>query len=170
MRRIVILGNAGSGKSTLARKIGKRLSLPVVHLDLLFWEAGWVEPDAEAFRVRVRDSVSSDAWVSEGNYSRRTFDLRLPRAELVIWLDTPRFTCLRRVIVRSVANRPRADAPADCTEKLDRNFLSFLSYVWNFDRISRPNIEAVRMAVGPTVPVLRLASAQDISAFLDRLV
>lgn len=92
MQRIVILGNAGSGKSTLARQIGARLGTSVVHLDTLFWEAGWVEPDAETFRSRVRDAVSGQAWVCEGNYSRRTFDLRLPRADLVIWLDTPRLT------------------------------------------------------------------------------
>ncbi|HEY5008664.1 MAG TPA: hypothetical protein VII42_11705, partial [Caulobacteraceae bacterium] len=93
MRRIVILGNAGSGKSTLARRLGERLRLPVVHLDVLFWEPGWTEPDNEAFRTRVRAAIAGDDWISEGNYLSRTFDLRLPRAELVIWMDTPRLTC-----------------------------------------------------------------------------
>jgi adenylate kinase family enzyme len=78
MQRIVILGNSGSGKSTLAREIGQRMGLPAVHLDPLFWEAGWVEPDNEAFRERVRQAVAGDTWICEGNYSRRTFDLRLP--------------------------------------------------------------------------------------------
>lgn len=123
MQRIVILGNAGSGKSTLARQIGARLGAPVVHLDTLFWEAGWVEADAKTFRARVREAVAGEAWVCEGNYARRTFDLRLPRADLVIWLDTPRLTCLKRVILRSVLNKPRPDLPAGCSERLDRAFL-----------------------------------------------
>lgn len=63
MQRIVILGNAGSGKSTLARALGKRLDLPVVHLDTLFWEPGWVEPDAEQFRLRVSEAIATDAWI-----------------------------------------------------------------------------------------------------------
>lgn len=90
MQRIVILGNAGSGKSTLARTLGQRLNLPVVHLDTLFWEPGWVEPDADQFRTRVHEAINADSWVCEGNYARRTFDLRLPRTDLIIWLDTPR--------------------------------------------------------------------------------
>lgn len=60
MQRIVILGNAGSGKSTLARTLGSRLGLSVVHLDKLFWQPGWVEPDAEQFRDRVRAAVVGD--------------------------------------------------------------------------------------------------------------
>jgi len=170
MQRIVILGNSGSGKSTLARAVGKRLNLTVVHLDTLFWEAGWVEPDAEVFRDRVREAVAPDAWICEGNYSRRTFDLRLPRADLVIWLDTPRLTCLTRVILRSVLNRPRADLPSGCTEKLDKAFLAFLKYVWNFDRVNRPAIEAERLAVGPLVPVVRLRGGREVAGFLDGLV
>ncbi|EUB72795.1 hypothetical protein PMI27_004717 [Pseudomonas sp. GM41(2012)] len=169
MQRIVILGNAGSGKSTLARALGKRLSLPVVHLDTLFWEPGWVEPDAEQFRARVREAIAPDAWICEGNYARRTFDLRLSRADLIIWLDTSRLTCFTRVIIRSVMNRPRPDLAAGCTEKLDRAFLTFLNFVWNFDRGYRPGIEAVRLAIGPHISTVHLRGTRQIAAFLDSL-
>ena len=169
MQRIVILGNAGSGESTLARALGEQLSLPVVHLDRLFWEPGWVEPDAEQFRERVRVAIATDAWVCEGNYARRTFDLRLPHADLIVWLDTPRLTCFTRVIRRSVMNRPRPDIAVGCSEKLDREFLTFLKFVWTFDRGYRPGIEAVRLAVGPQVPVVHLRGTGQIEAFLRNL-
>lgn len=169
MQRIVILGNAGSGKSILARTLGQRLNLPVVHLDPLFWEPGWVEPDAEQFRLRVSEAVAADAWICEGNYARRTFDLRLPRADLIIWLDTPRLTCFTRVILRSVMNRPRPDQPIGCEEKLDRAFLGFLKFVWTFDRGYRPGIEKVRQAIGPDVPVVHLRGNRQIAAFIGRL-
>jgi adenylate kinase family enzyme len=169
MQRIVILGNAGSGKSTLARALGKRLSLPVVHLDTLFWEPGWVEPDAEQFRTRVRDAIAPDAWICEGNYARRTFDLRLPRTDLIIWLDTSRLNCFIRVIMRSIMNRPRPDLASGCTEKFDWAFLTFLKFVWNFDSGYRPGIETVRLAIGPQIPTLHLRSTRQIAAFLDSL-
>lgn len=167
MQRIVILGNAGSGKSTLARLLGKRLDLPVVHLDTLFWEPGWVEPDAVQFRERVRNAIATDAWICEGNYARRTFDLRLPRADLIIWLDTPRLTCLMRVLVRSAMNRPRPDLPAGCREKPDRAFLAFLNFVWQFDHGYRQGIETVRMAMGPDVPVVHLRGTRQIRGFVE---
>lgn len=168
MQRVVILGNAGSGKSTLARELGKRLDAPVVHLDRLFWEPDWREANNAIFRARVKQAIASDTWVCEGNYSRRTFDLRLPRADLIIWLDTPRTTCLRRVLVRSLLDRPRADKPEGCEEKLDRAFLTFLRWCWNFDRVSRPRIDAERLAIGPHIPVIHLRTACEVSDFLNR--
>lgn len=169
MQRIVILGNAGSGKSTLARELGKCFGLPVVHLDKLFWQPGWVEPEAEHFRQRVRESVSGERWVCEGNYARRTFDLRLPRANLVIWLDTPRLTCALRVIRRSAFQRSRPDLAEGCHEKFDRAFLGFLKYVWEFDGDYRQGLEAVRMAVAPEVPVVHLRGAREIRQFIEGL-
>ncbi|WP_252089219.1 AAA family ATPase [Pseudomonas sp. MWU13-3659] len=169
MQRIVILGNSGSGKSTLARDLGNRLGLPVVHLDTLFWEPGWVEPDAGRFRDRVREAITPQAWVCEGNYARRTFDLRLPRADLVIWLDTPRLTCLCRVILRSLMNRPRPDLPSGCSEKLDKAFLGFLKFVWQFDHGYRQGIEAVRLKTAPQVPTVHLRGKRQINSFLARL-
>jgi adenylate kinase family enzyme len=170
MRRIVILGNAGSGKSTLARRLGERLGLPVVHLDVLFWEPGWTEPDNEAFRARVRASIAGDAWISEGNYVGRTFDLRLPRADQVIWLDTPRLTCVRRVVVRSALARPRGDLAEGCKEGLiGTDFLPFLAYTWNYDRKYRARIEAAHQAVAPDIPVVHLRGRRQIDAFVASL-
>jgi adenylate kinase family enzyme len=169
MQRIVVLGNAGSGKSTLARELGERLDLPVVHLDRLFWEPGWSKPQNEAFRTRVSEAVSGDGWVCEGNYYRQTFDLRLPRADLVVWLNTPRATCLRRVVLRSALNRPRPDLPTGCSERLDAQFLSFLRYIWNFDRDTRPSIEEERLTRGPLVPMVGLRGTRQISEFVSSL-
>lgn len=166
MRRIVILGNAGSGKSTLARELGRRLGLPVVHLDRLFWQPGWVEPDPEQFRQRVGEAVAGESWVCEGNYARRTFDLRLPRAYLVIWLDTPRWTCLWRVIRRSALQRSRPDLTPGCHEQFDRAFLDFLKFVWQFDSGYRQGIDAVRQRVAPEVPVIHLRDAAQVNRFL----
>jgi adenylate kinase family enzyme len=42
MQRVLVLGSSGSGKSTFARKLGEITGLPVVHIDQLFWEPGWV--------------------------------------------------------------------------------------------------------------------------------
>ena len=169
MQRLVILGNAGSGKSTLARRIGERLQLSVVHLDLLFWEPGWKEADTAVFRERVRGALVSDRWICEGNYAKKTFDLRLPRADVVIWLDTPRTTCTRRVLMRSALGNPRPDLPPGCSENLNADLLQFLQFTWNFDRDSRPRIERELSECGRAVPVIHLKNTRAIETFLESI-
>lgn len=39
-----MLGPCGAGKSILATQLGKRLDLPVIHLDSEYWRPGWIEP------------------------------------------------------------------------------------------------------------------------------
>ena len=41
-RRIHVMGNSSSGKSTLAERLSRALELPLVELDALNWEPGWV--------------------------------------------------------------------------------------------------------------------------------
>lgn len=169
-KRIVILGNAGSGKSTLARRLGDRLARPVIHLDRLFWQPDWSEPEPADFRRRVSEAISGPEWICEGNYPRRTFDLRLPKADLVIWLQTPRATCLRRVIRRNLRGGTRPDLPVGCVERMDAKFIAFLRYVWTFDREMRPRIESERLRTGPQVPVLRLAGHRQVQDFLTTVL
>ncbi|GAA0256069.1 AAA family ATPase [Methylorubrum aminovorans] len=169
MKRINILGNSGSGKSTLARMIGERLQIPVVYLDKMFWEPDWQEADTRVFRQRVARAVSGDAWVCEGNYATKTFDLRIPQADLNVWLDTPRMICATRVILRSMGIKDRPDLPAGCKEGNFRNTLELVRDVWRFEatRRSRVDAELARWAKAETV--LHLKEPDQIAKFLTTI-
>jgi adenylate kinase family enzyme len=168
MRRVMILGCAGSGKSTLARRLGERLGLPVVHIDNLQWEPGWIAADDAVFRDRVAKAVASDAWVTDGNYVSRTFPLRLPRADTVILLRRPRWLLLWRVIKRGVTfwGKERPDLAVGCPDKVDWPFLTF---VWNFDKTTTSRIEAIMAKAPPGQAFVRLTSDRAVEAFLAGL-
>ena len=87
-RRICVVGTTGSGKSTLAGELSRRLHIPHIELDALFWEPDWKESDREITRARVREIARSDAWIVDGNYSFLR-DILWPRAEALVWLDYP---------------------------------------------------------------------------------
>jgi adenylate kinase family enzyme len=52
--RILIIGPPGAGKSTLAIKLAEKTKLPLVHLDRLFWNPGWVDSDRSEFDLRLK--------------------------------------------------------------------------------------------------------------------
>src|SRR6266436_2351031 len=99
MARIVILGCAGSGKTTLSRQIAERTGAPVICLDAI-WQPHWGEKDVPAFRALVQKAHAGEDWISDGNFALATFDIRLPRATTVIWLERSRLYCAWRAITR----------------------------------------------------------------------
>jgi adenylate kinase family enzyme len=153
----------------LARQLGRRLDLPVVHLDRLFWAPGWVQPDEAAFRTRVKAAVAGAGWISEGNYDRTTFDLRLPLADTLIFLNPPRALCLYRAVARNWRGGRRPDLPEGCDERLTLEFLKFLRYLWRYDQDSKPRIEANLALHGPHLRVHRLAGVDEVRAFMASL-
>lgn len=167
MQRILVIGCSGGGKSTLARALGRRFNLPVVHLDVLFWKPGWVESAYEEFRPKVAAAVAEDRWVIDGNYSR-TFDLRLPRAETIVWVDQPRRVCLWRAFRRSLTQfgRNRADLAPGCPEKFDFGFYRF---IWNFKRTHDAMMVEALARDAAHARVFRLRSDAEILAFMTGL-
>lgn len=156
MNRIVILGCAGSGKSTLARRLAKRIVAPLICLDEI-WPPYQATNDVQAFREALIEAHATDTWVSDGNFALATFEIRLPSADLVIWLDRSRPSCAWRATTRLLQpgehHRPR-------------DLLKVLRFIWGFDRINRPRIETARLAHGPHAPVVRLRNDREIAAFL----
>ncbi len=157
MQRIVILGCAGSGKTTLARQLGERTGAPVICLDAI-WQPDSEEKDVPAFRMLIKKEHGGEDWISDGNFAVASFDIRLPRATLVIWLERSKVYCAWRAFTR-VCKRGEAHRIGKLAE--------VLAFIWRFDRVNRPRIEALRVAHGPEVPVCRLTGDRDIAAFLS---
>ena len=164
-RRWLIVGGSGSGKSTLARRVGERLSLPVVHLDRHYWKTAWTPTPNDEFDAIVKGLAAGDAWVMDGNYSR-TLHLRLPRAQAVVLLDRNPLLCLARLLRRSRSPGSRPDIPDDCPERLpDREFLWWiLSYRWR----SMPKVLR-RVGERPELPLSILRSNREVERFLTEL-
>jgi len=156
MARIVILGCAGSGKTTLARQLGERTGAPVICLDAI-WQPHWNEKDVPAFRTLLDKAHAGDEWISDGNFAVASFDIRLPRATLVIWLEGSKVSCAWRAITRVLKS-----GEAHRVGKLGE----VLAFIRKFDRVNRPRIEALRVRYGPDVPVRRLTGRRDVAEFL----
>lgn len=100
-RRVVVTGLAGAGKSTFSLALATRTGLPVIHLDLHYWQPGWVAPSDAEWRATQQEVLAGDAWIADGNYSE-TLDLRLGRADTIVVLDLPWWLCSARALRRGL--------------------------------------------------------------------
>jgi len=162
MQRILVIGSPGAGKSTLARYLSEHLGLPLIHLDREYFGPGWATPPREEWRDRVRALAARPAWIMDGNYAS-TFDIRMPRATDIVWLDLPRWRCMRSVLWRVAKNygRVRPDLGPDCTEKFD---WSFMRWTWSYPDRMRPKTARMLERLRPDQRVFVLRSRSEIPA------
>jgi adenylate kinase family enzyme len=102
MNRISVIGTSGSGKTTLAGKLAEILRIPHVELDSLSFEANWTTASKEVFRSRVREAISVDRWVADGNYGKDARDLIWERADTIVWLNYSLPVILNRLVRRTL--------------------------------------------------------------------
>ena len=135
-KKILILGNGGAGKSTFAADMSRRFSLPVVHLDKIWWLPAWVNRSEEAFDILLSAELARPARVMDGNY-RRTLAVRLAKADAAVLLDIPAAVCLESAYARAreYAGRTRPDMGEGCPEQVDAEFEE---WIVNYDREVRP--------------------------------
>lgn len=165
MQRVMIIGPCGSGKSTLSFELARRLGLPLVHMDKLNWQPGWIDSPDGVLLARVEQKVARDRWLIEGNYGG-TMGPRLDRADTVIYLDYPVPLCFWRMLRRVWHYRGtvRPDMTEGCPERFD---LKFMWYLANWSRGPRQRTEA--KLAGHEHKVVRLRSPQALAQWLDTL-
>ncbi|MFW9931231.1 MAG: AAA family ATPase [Candidatus Thorarchaeota archaeon] len=167
MKRILILGPSGSGKSTLCERLGKKLNLPIIHLDRYYWNPGWQETPPDEWTQKIRDLISGDCWVMDGNY-KSTLAMRSRAADSIIFIDMPRRTSYLRVFLRFLKfrGRPRPDLTEGCPEKIDRDFLE---WIWYYPMTHRPVILGLLRKLESTKSVIILKGQNEIERFVSSL-
>ncbi|MBB3607969.1 AAA family ATPase [Rhizobium sp. BK602] len=166
--RILVMGCSGGGKTTLSRKICACANLPYVSMDReFFWLPGWVKRDKAEERALIAAKVTEARWLIDGT-APSSFDLRLPRTELVLWVRMPRRLCMWGALSRAARwlGRSRPDMAPGCPERID---WEFLRYIWDWERKFAPKVLAGLAQHGPDVPVLQLKSRGDMRELLDLL-
>ncbi len=167
MKRILIIGCSGSGKSTLSTQLQPILKLPLIHLDRHYWKPNWQATENEEWDRLVNEFAAGEEWIIDGNYSR-TMDLRLRRADLIVWLDIPRHVCLYRVIKRWVQyyGRTRPDLNEGCPEKID---WAFLRWIWNYPTRTRPRTIEKLKQLESHQQVVVIQNRKQLHALVERL-
>ena len=143
-KRILIIGNSGSGKSTFARFLGKITGKNVFHLDRYFWKPGCERTEPDEWKLIVKELISKDEWIIDGNYSGTLKD-RAMRSDLIYFFDFHPAFCLYRIYKRSLFSKLKFDIRYDladgCKEQWpDRDFFRF---VYEFNRNTRPRIISI---------------------------
>ena len=166
LNRVLVIGCSGGGKTTLSHNISTTSDLEYLSLDRdVRWLPGWRERDRSEQRAIISRLIKKDRWVFDGS-GASTFDLRLPRTDLIIWVRVPRHVALFGLSRRIISNyrKVRPFMPDGCPEKFpDREFLS---YIWNFEKRYAPRFVKSIDLYGPTIPVAILKSRAEICNLL----
>jgi adenylate kinase family enzyme len=166
--RIMVIGCSGSGKSKLCRNIAELCDMPHIPMDKhVFWLPGWVPRPKDERRLLIKSIVQSERWIMDGT-DPSTFDIRVPRTDVIIWIRLPRFVSLFSAMKRVVwlYGRTRPEMAPGCPERFD---FEFIRYIWTFEEVMVPQIEKALTANNKSTPVVKLKSFSESNRLLAAL-
>ena len=169
--RVLFYGVTGSGKSSAARAYAARTGLPEYSADDdIGWLPGWRQPSTEEQRELAARIAGQDQWVLDSAYGVWR-DLVVPRAELIVGLDYPRWLSLLRLVRRSVRRVVAREEVCNGNRETFGRLIAPDSIIgWHFRSFSRKRrvMRELRSAPG-TAEVLIFRRPRELEAWLQRL-
>lgn len=174
MNKIIIIGTTGSGKSTVAQQLSKKLDIPYIQLDFLFWKPNWEQPTDEEFFSKIEKAIDKPRWVLDGNYGR-TNHLTWKDADTIIWIDFPFWLTFyqnfKRSLTRAIIRKELWEGTGN-KESFFRMFSKDSILIWLFktysSNISRYEARMVDSAY-THINFHRLRSKKEVASFLKKL-
>ncbi len=163
----MIIGCCGAGKSTLAKQLHQKLSIELIHLDRHYWKPEWIETEKAEWVRMVEQLSDRPSWIIDGNYGG-TMEIRMKKADTIIFLHYDRWLCLFRVIKRILLNygKVREDMGANCPERWS---WEFITYVYHFEEKKVPGIYERLKKYGSNARVLVFRNPRETASFLSQL-
>ena len=169
-QRILVNGSSGAGKTTLAALLADRLGIPHTELDALHHGPEWVR--RPEFLADVQALAAAERWITEWQYGDAR-PILLARCDLMVWLDVPRATAVRRVVRRTVRRRLRREVlwNGNVEGPLHRVFRDpehIIRWAWtSYPRAAERVRDALEQR--PELPVVRLRDDADVERWLSNL-
>lgn len=105
--KIHIVGIYGSGKSTLAKELSKLLKIKTYDLDEIKYKRKYDLVCSVKERVKKVNKISKkNFWITEGAWLRNAIEL-YRKADLVIFLDIPKWIIYKRTLFRHIKRKIR---------------------------------------------------------------
>ena len=170
IQKIAIIGSPGSGKSTLALELHKKLGLPLYHLDQYFWKPNWGQPNPEEYKIIHDTLCQKESWIIDG-MNLRLLEYRIQQANVIIYLDVPRYRCFWRIFKRTITYYGK-EAPSSaekCPEGFSWKFVQFLKWVWGFKAKYPPKIKSLLATYASTKQIYILRSHKELHHFIKSI-
>ena len=134
MKKVMIIGCPGSGKSTFSKSLNSILSIPLYHLDMMYWNEDKTIVEKDVFLTRLKNALSRKSWIIDGNYMS-TMEMRLSECDTVFFLDYPTDVCIKGIEARK--GKKRSDMPWVEADTYDEEFITFIK---SFNIETKPKI------------------------------
>ena len=162
MNKVLVVGPSGAGKSSMSCKLRDILNLPLYHLDNIFWKKDRTHITREEFDTKLSELLSKDSWIIDGDYSR-TYEIRMQRADTIVFLDYPLEVCLEGA--ESRIGKPRPDIPW----KEDVFDPEFKQWIIDWFENTRPRVLSLLEKYKSVKRVVILSSRKEGDEFINSL-
>ena len=169
--RVLFYGVTGSGKSSAARAYARATGLPEFSADDdIGWLPGWQQRTVEEQRDIAAGIAAQDRWVLDSAYGVWR-DVVVPRAELVVGLDYPRWLSLARLIRRSLRRALTREPVCNGNqETLTRLFVEDSIIRWHFRSFTRKRQVMRGLQADPDMPpAILFRHPRQLDAWLAQL-